>query len=351
MTGPAPSPPTTTGRRTPTGRRPAVRARRLDDARHRRRRRRAGPRRGDVGRRRRSPGRRPTGSVPDGTYRWVLQATDDWGNGPLEDGWLRRRRHRAAGGLARGRGGRRSRLFTPNGDGSRDSVGFAVGASEPGRVIADVRDAADQVVDHVIDDRRHRGRHRDLGRPRQGWRVRRGRPLHARPSSPGTGPATAARRRFDPSTSTARWAPPPAPGPCSSRRTGTTWPGPRRSRSGSGPRRRSRGRVRGRRRRRRPHDPHRARPWRPAPSLHLERPQRRRGLRAARDVPHRGDRHGRHLGRHPEGDRGRRRLPDHGQRLHPAARPEDHGHGDQRRDAGHGRHGCASTSRASPPGA
>ena len=41
------------------------------------------------------------------------------------------------------------RQFSPNGDGSGDTVGFAVGASEPGSVIAAVRNAADQVVDQA----------------------------------------------------------------------------------------------------------------------------------------------------------------------------------------------------------
>ncbi len=39
--------------------------------------------------------------------------------------------------------------FSPNGDGSGDTVGFAVRSSEPGSVIAAVRSAADQVVDYA----------------------------------------------------------------------------------------------------------------------------------------------------------------------------------------------------------
>ena len=39
--------------------------------------------------------------------------------------------------------------FSPNGDGSGDTVGFAVGANEPGTVIASVRNAAVQVVDQA----------------------------------------------------------------------------------------------------------------------------------------------------------------------------------------------------------
>jgi flagellar hook assembly protein FlgD len=90
----------------------------------------------------------PTGSVPDGTYRWVLRATDGWANGPLEtDGPVVVDTARpdvsvtdAVGAIPQ---------FSPNGDGSGDTVRFAVGASEPGAVIATVRDAAEQVVDQV----------------------------------------------------------------------------------------------------------------------------------------------------------------------------------------------------------
>jgi flagellar hook assembly protein FlgD len=90
----------------------------------------------------------PAGSLPDATYHWVLRATDGWGNGPLEaDGPVVVDTTRpdvsvtdAAGAIPQ---------FSPNGDGSGDSVGFAVSASEPGSVIATVRDAANQAVDQV----------------------------------------------------------------------------------------------------------------------------------------------------------------------------------------------------------
>ena len=90
----------------------------------------------------------PAGSIPDGTYRWVLRATDGWGNGPLEaDGPVVVDTARPdvsvtdAGGVIP--------QFSPNGDGSGDSVHLAVGASEPGTVVATVRNAADQLVDQV----------------------------------------------------------------------------------------------------------------------------------------------------------------------------------------------------------
>ena len=78
------------------------------------------------------------GAVDDGAYTWALSATDGWGNGPL-----------AASGevdvdtqapdVTVGGDTSAIPLFTPNGDGSRDSVAFTVGASEPGSVVATVR--------------------------------------------------------------------------------------------------------------------------------------------------------------------------------------------------------------------
>ena len=85
-------------------------------------------------------------SVPDGGYRWVLEATDAWGNGPA----------RASGNLridttaplvsVRDASTVSVPVFSPNGDGYQDSMGFAVGSSEPGRVIGTVRDASGAAV-------------------------------------------------------------------------------------------------------------------------------------------------------------------------------------------------------------
>ncbi len=90
----------------------------------------------------------PAGSLTDGTYHWTLAATDGWGNGPLQDdGDVTVDTTAPALSLADAEGP--VPQFTPNGDGSGDTVGFAVGSSEPGSVTATVRDAGDQVVDHV----------------------------------------------------------------------------------------------------------------------------------------------------------------------------------------------------------
>jgi flagellar hook assembly protein FlgD len=88
----------------------------------------------------------PAGGVPDGTYRWALRATDGWDNGPLEsDGPIVVDTTRPAVAIAAP--AEVVPQFSPNGDGSGDTVGFAVDASEPGSVIATVRDGADRVVD------------------------------------------------------------------------------------------------------------------------------------------------------------------------------------------------------------
>jgi flagellar hook assembly protein FlgD len=88
------------------------------------------------------------GGLADGTYHWNLAATDAWGNPPLA----------AAGSVtvdtappdvsvADAEGP--TPLFTPNGDGTSDSIAFAVGASEPGSVTATVTDAGGATVDHA----------------------------------------------------------------------------------------------------------------------------------------------------------------------------------------------------------
>ena len=87
-------------------------------------------------------------SVPDGTYRWVIEATDGWGNGPLQDdGTFLVDTARPDVSVTDAEG--EPPLFTPNGDGTTDTIRFAVGASEPGSVTATVRDAGDGTVDHV----------------------------------------------------------------------------------------------------------------------------------------------------------------------------------------------------------
>ena len=88
------------------------------------------------------------GSVPDGTYHWTVEATDGWGNGPLEDqGDLVVDTTPPDLSLADAEG--QVPQFTPNGDGVSDTVRLAAGSSEPGSVLATVRDGADQVVDHL----------------------------------------------------------------------------------------------------------------------------------------------------------------------------------------------------------
>lgn len=87
-------------------------------------------------------------SVPDGTYRWILRATDGWGNGPLEaTGTVIADTARPDVSVTDAEG--EPPLFTPNGDGASDTVRFAVGATEPGSVTATIHDAGDAIVDRV----------------------------------------------------------------------------------------------------------------------------------------------------------------------------------------------------------
>ena len=89
----------------------------------------------------------PAPGVSEGTYTWTLKATDAWSNGPLN----------TKSGLevdvtAPSIGVAESATvpnFTPNGDGSSDTVSFATTSNEPGQVVGTIRDAADKTVTTV----------------------------------------------------------------------------------------------------------------------------------------------------------------------------------------------------------
>ena len=88
------------------------------------------------------------GSVADGDYRWSLEATDAWGNGPLSDyGGLVVDTRAPDLALADAEGA--TPIFTPNGDGVSDIVRFAATTSEPGSVTGTVHDGGDQSIDHL----------------------------------------------------------------------------------------------------------------------------------------------------------------------------------------------------------
>lgn len=88
------------------------------------------------------------GSVPDGTYHWRLTATDAYGNGPLQTGGdlivdTKAPTLTIAGTAAQ-------RVFTPNGDGTGDTVAFGVTSSEDGTARASVRNAAGTTVASLV---------------------------------------------------------------------------------------------------------------------------------------------------------------------------------------------------------
>jgi hypothetical protein len=86
------------------------------------------------------------GSVDDGSYTWTLAATDAWGNGPL-DAHGQVEVDTQAPDVTVGGDAATVPLFTPNGDGTRDTVAFTAGSSEPGSVVATVRNADGSKVD------------------------------------------------------------------------------------------------------------------------------------------------------------------------------------------------------------
>lgn len=89
------------------------------------------------------------GTVPDGTYEWRLEATDDWGNGPLETGGDVVVDTEAPDLSLEDADAGSVPVFTPNGDGSRDTIAVSAASSEAGAILVDVVDEADEVVDTV----------------------------------------------------------------------------------------------------------------------------------------------------------------------------------------------------------
>ncbi len=89
------------------------------------------------------------GSMADGTYKWRLEARDGWGNGPLQADGTFVLDTRAPDVSVSGSASGAAPVFSPNGDGYRDTIGFTVGSSQPGSVLGTVRDASDAKVDSL----------------------------------------------------------------------------------------------------------------------------------------------------------------------------------------------------------
>ena len=90
-----------------------------------------------------------TDSVPDGEYRWVVEARDGWGNGPVRvDGTFLIDTQAPNVSVADAES-ETVPVFSPNNDRYQDTIAFAVGASEPGVVLGTVRDDADNDVDSL----------------------------------------------------------------------------------------------------------------------------------------------------------------------------------------------------------
>jgi flagellar hook assembly protein FlgD len=88
-----------------------------------------------------------SGAVSDGAYRWEIEATDGWGNGPLAaDGTVTVDTQAPALSLAEAEAADVPQ-FAPNGDGYRETISFAGGSSEAGTLVARAIDAHDDAVD------------------------------------------------------------------------------------------------------------------------------------------------------------------------------------------------------------
>ena len=86
------------------------------------------------------------GSMPDGEYRWVVEADDAWGNGPMQVHGAVQVDTLAPSVSVADADAEAVPVLSPNGDGYQDTIGFSVGASEPGMVLGTIRDAADAAV-------------------------------------------------------------------------------------------------------------------------------------------------------------------------------------------------------------
>jgi len=89
------------------------------------------------------------GSLPDGEYRWVVEADDAWGNGPMRADGAVRVDTLAPDVSVSEAVSEAVPVFSPNGDGYQDTIGFAVSASEPGIVLGTVMDAGRNKVDGI----------------------------------------------------------------------------------------------------------------------------------------------------------------------------------------------------------
>ena len=87
------------------------------------------------------------GSVDDGAYRWTVEATDGWGNGPLQAHGDVDRRHARARRVGREATRRRSRCSRPTATARATASRSPPAASEPGSIVATVRDADGDTVD------------------------------------------------------------------------------------------------------------------------------------------------------------------------------------------------------------
>ncbi len=86
------------------------------------------------------------GSEPDGEYRWVVEAEDAWGNGPVPVDGSFEIDTRAPDVSVADAATDVVPVLSPNGDGDGDTIAFAVGASEPGRVVGTVRGSDNREV-------------------------------------------------------------------------------------------------------------------------------------------------------------------------------------------------------------
>jgi flagellar hook assembly protein FlgD len=94
-------------------------------------------------------GRHDGSTVQDGDYTWHLEAADGWGNAPLlDDGRLHVDTVAPTldgGGLSAAEAGPVV-TFSPNGDGTRDTMSVGVGADEPSTIEAVVRNGSGSAV-------------------------------------------------------------------------------------------------------------------------------------------------------------------------------------------------------------
>ena len=143
-------------------------------------------------------------AYPDGTYTVTILAEDDWANTPATKTDSITIDTVPAELTVITPDETTDRWFSPNGDGSRDSVSWTATTAEPGSIVWRVLDGDGDEVRRTTVSKGAGAAHDHLGRQGRRRTCRRRRPLHAPDASAGREPGPRAPRSTEPSVSQPR---------------------------------------------------------------------------------------------------------------------------------------------------